>query len=207
MKQNQIIFRKADSNDNFYEMARLLYETDPYIYPYWQPSVKEFANFLAPWMNADGFIFNFRNFYIAHECNNRFPLAIMVALSNRSNCDFDYAAFTKHVNDPRTDFVIEHYLQDIVTSSRDLPDGIAYGVALSVSHSIRGRGIGSGLFEYAIDALKRRGINTFYFDCPKDNIRARIMYEKHGFENVSEGIGFDGTLNSQVKTITYSAGF
>lgn len=207
MKQNQIIFRKADINDNFYEMARLLYETDPYIYPFWKPSAKEFAEFMAPWINTDGFIFSFRNFYIAHEKDYRFPLAIMVIMDNRSHCELDYRTFVKRTNTPETDFVVEHYLKKIIDSVQSSPDNVAYGIALSVNPAVRGRNIGSRLFEKCLNSLKHHDIDTLYFDCLMSNRVARTLYEKRGFENIGEGIGFDGTLNSRVKIVNYRGNF
>lgn len=205
--KDTIIFRKADSHDNFHEMARLLYQTDPYIYPYWKKGEGAFATFLEPWMNVEGFIFSYRNFYIAHEVRDRFPLAIAVVLDNKSCRGFNHDILAERAKDPHTDFIIEHYLRDIVDAVQALPDEVAYGVALCVNPRVRGRHLGFGLFTHCISILKHRGIDTLCFDCLKDNVKARALYDKCGFTEVDEGIGFDGTLNSKVEIVTYAASF
>ena len=204
MKEDQILFRRATSDDNLLAMARLLYESDDFVYPYWKEDESGFAKFLEPWMNVDGFIFNFHNFYIAHQRSYRYPLAIMVTIDNRMHYDFDYDIIRRIDNENA--FIVDHYLQNIADDCEILPDDVARMVALCVNPTLRGRGIGSGLFEYGIANLKRRGIKNLYFDCPADNHVARCMYEKHGFEVVDHSLGFDGTENSQRKIVTYFAG-
>lgn len=205
MKNPTIAFRKATSDDNFFEMARLLYESDPFIFPYWAKDEAAFAHFLESWMNADGFIFSFRNFFIAHQQYYRYPVAIMVTVDNRTQSCFNYDALRQQSQ--QSAVITDQYLGKIVNTCSSLPDDVAYGVALCVAPALRGRGIGSGLFESTIRKLKKRGINTLYFDCLEENYLARKMYEKHGCELVSSGIGFDGTTNPTVKTVTYAVNF
>ena len=200
-----IKYHRAASTDNLIQMARLLHATDRFIYPYWRKDEAEFARFLKPWMKVDGFIFNYRNFFIANQKRDPYPLAIMVTLDNSTPNDFDYNCIRQL--DPHSEFIVDHYLQDIVDAARELPNGVAYGVALSVSPVLRGRGIGSDLFQGCLEHLKQRGINTLCFDCLEDNTPARNMYEKLGFEAVGDGIGFDGTDHSTIKTVTYASTF
>ena len=63
---DDIILRRARKDDNMEDIAKLLYDTDPYIYPYWfNNDIEEAANVIAPRMYEDGFIFNYENCYIA----------------------------------------------------------------------------------------------------------------------------------------------
>ena len=53
-------------------------------------------------------------------------------------------------------------------------------IALYVEPNLKGNGIGSKIFEYVKDDLKRRHKNNMILWCLKDNTSARKFYEKHG---------------------------
>ena len=56
---DEIDLRRAKSTDNFEEIAKLIYQTDPYIYPFWfNNSVEEAKKVLPKYIAEAGFIYN-----------------------------------------------------------------------------------------------------------------------------------------------------
>ena len=155
-------------------------------------------------MHVNGFFYNYRNFYIAHEAGSHFPVGVFATIGS-SRPDFDYDMFIEHDQTAETKFIVEHYLHPICEDAKNAPAQVAYGTVLSIHEKARGRGIGSMLFRGGIASLKERGFDTLCFNCLEDNPRARALYEKCGFEVVNHGIGFDGTEHSKVKIVNYSA--
>ena len=64
-------FRKANSNDNILEIATLLYNTDPYIYPYWFESLDNCLSVLPKLLLEEKFFFNINNLYVLIERSSR----------------------------------------------------------------------------------------------------------------------------------------
>ena len=63
-----IYFRRAKKEDNMEEIAKLLYQTDPYIYPFWFDNDEDKCiEFLKNEILKDGFIFNYNNLYVAFD--------------------------------------------------------------------------------------------------------------------------------------------
>ena len=79
-ENSDIVVRRVNIDDNFEEMAELIYETDEYIYPYWfHDDVEEAKRVLPSLMKEEGFFFNYKSIYIAIDKNtniNMSPVAI-----------------------------------------------------------------------------------------------------------------------------------
>ena len=43
---NTYDFHKVSTNDNMYQIGRLIYYTDPYVYPFWRTGERHFAQFI-----------------------------------------------------------------------------------------------------------------------------------------------------------------
>ena len=55
---DEIDLRRAKADDNFEELAKLIYDTDPYIYPFWfNNNVEEAKKILAEYIAKPGFIY------------------------------------------------------------------------------------------------------------------------------------------------------
>ena len=68
VKFEDIVLRRARGDDNMEEIARLIYQTDPYIYPYWfNNNEDEAVRVLVPLIQERGFIFYYENFYVAYD--------------------------------------------------------------------------------------------------------------------------------------------
>ncbi len=190
---------RARSNINLEEVARLIYQTDRYIYPFWRTKIDDFVELVAPHMDEKGFIFNRRNIYVARETSSNQPLGILVALDSETNLDFNYAVF----DDESSKFVINNYLHEVIKTRQTIPKSSILITNFCVAPNMRGYGIGSNLFYEYIWRMRARGINAFQLDCLQDDELTVQMYKKMGFVITDDTkYGFDGTDDSQVKTYT-----
>lgn len=190
---------RARSNINLEEVARLIYQTDRYIYPFWRTKIDDFVELVAPHMDEKGFIFNRRNIYVARKTSSNQPLGILVALDSETNLDFNYAVF----DDESSKFVINNYLMEVIKTRQTIPKSSILIINFCVAPNMRGYGIGSNLFYEYIWRMRARGINAFQLDCLQDDELTVQMYKKMGFVITDDTkYGFDGTDDSQVKTYT-----
>ena len=59
---DEIDLRRARKDDNFEELAKLIYQTDPYIYPFWfKGGVEEAQKILPKYIAQPKFIYNYEN--------------------------------------------------------------------------------------------------------------------------------------------------
>ena len=66
----KIIIRKANKNDDLERISELIYNVDPYIYPYWFENLENCKKILPKLILEDNFIFNIETIYIAINCDN-----------------------------------------------------------------------------------------------------------------------------------------
>lgn len=189
--------RKASLDDNMRQIARLIYQTDSHIYPFWRSEEQEFVQLIEPWLCAEGFLYCYKNFYIISERRDRYPLGIIGGLDAEEKPFFDYSVF----DDEHSEFVISHYIRSVMAERKAIPKDSLLLTNLCVDPAVRGRGIGYDLLERYIEAMKKRGYNSFRLDCLENNIPARQMYNKLGFQEIGGGPGFDGTTTPQVRIL------
>ncbi len=191
--------RARHDEETLRQIAHLIYQTDPLIYPFWNPNEDEFVEHIVPHMTKDGFIFNHHNIYVARRAGSEQPLGILVALNSKTNLDFDYSVF----DDEKSKFVINHYLQKVIRARQTLPQKTVLITNLCVDPDFRACGIGSYLLYEYIWRMYQNGTNTFQLDCLQTNELAAQMYQKMGFVITDDTeYGFDGTEDSQVKLYT-----
>lgn len=184
---NTYDFHKVSTNDNMHQIGRLIYYTDPYVYPFWRPGERHFAQFIEPWIYAENFVYHYRNFCTISERRDRYPLGIIGGLSADAKLDFDYDIF----GDERSRFVINYYIRNIIIERQSMPDDNVLITNLCVDPALRGIGIGYELLTRYIDMMIKRGYHGFHLDCLKDNVSALQPYNKVGFREISEGYGFN----------------
>ena len=89
---NDLVFRRAKKGDNYKELARLIYQTDEYIYPYWfNNNIEECEEFFKNKFDEEGFIFNYDNMYIAYNKKRKKILGLIIALDKSVNLNYDYS--------------------------------------------------------------------------------------------------------------------
>lgn len=200
IKLEDVILRRARINDNLEEIARLIYQTDPYIYPFWfQNDIERAVRDLVPLIKEPGFLFYYENFYVAYDINSQKIIGIVGAIDPTTNLDYDYEKL-RAVNE-YYDFTIEHYFKELIKEVEE--KRYMYITNVCVDESCRSRRIGSRLLKYFIEQMHEAGFDEIGFDCLMHNLRAKNLYHSLGFKEVAEGIGFDGTSNSTVEVVFF----
>ena len=200
IKFDDIVLRRAKNDDNMGDIARLIYQTDPYIYPFWfQNSEEEAVRVLVPLIQEPGFIFYYENFYVAYDRELNKILGIVSAIDPTTNLEYDYSVL-ENINQ-RYDFTINNYLKLLIDEVKEKK--YMYLVNVSVDVHYRSRRIGSRLLKYFIEQMHEAGFDEIGFDCLMHNLRAKNLYHSLGFKEVSEGIGFDGTEHSTVEIVFF----
>ncbi len=184
-----LTFRRAKATDNMKEIATLIYQTDPYIYPYWfERSVDEAVKFLSKRILMPGFIFNYENIYLAIDKKTKKIIGLIVALDKSVNFDFDYSTCIEiNRNNQR---VIEEYIYDCIKEAKE-SDGI-YIMNCTVIEESRGRRIGTRLLGHFIRNMQKAGFENYCLYCLLHNLRAKNLYHGLGFKEVEEVTGFGG---------------
>lgn len=195
-----ILLRRANKKDNFKEIAILLYQTDPYIYPFWfNNNIEECIDFLKDKIDKPGFIFHYDNIYIAYHKKNNKIVGVLNAIDPSVNLEFDYEPYTK-IN-KNYYLTINKYIKECIEESKRF-DGI-YIMNLAVLEEYRGQKIGTKLMGHFIKNMEKAGFDKYSLDCLLHNLRAKNLYHSMGFKEIKEIVGFDGTDNSQVEVVNF----
>lgn len=192
--------RQFRQDDYLRGAAELIYDTDPFIYPYWQKHSMDFREEVFLLMQEDGFIFNYRNLYgVFYQMPSgcEMPVGLLALLDAESQLEYDYSQLQQI--DTHHDFVITHYVEKLIAQRRVMPDTALLGVCLSIGHQYRQIGLAEQLLRTILTEKATAGYTEFHFDCLQTNSPAMGLYKKLGGRIIGEGIGFDGTENSNVK--------
>ena len=203
VENDEIVFRRANVNDNLEEIAALIYETDPYIYPFWfNNSLKKAQKFLSKLIIQKGHLYNIDNLYIAYDKTSNHVIGILCAIDKSVPLDFDWTKYKKINHNYK--FTIENYVQEIEKEIRETDQkDLLYISNICVSEELRGKRIGSKLIGYFISQMEERRFNTFALDCLLHNLRAKNLYHSMGFKEMKEIVGFDGTDHSDVEVVSF----
>ena len=86
-----IVLRRAKESDNFEELATLIYETDPYIYPYWfNEDLDAAVEYFSKKMKEPGYIYNYENCYVAYDIEQKRVVGLICAIDKTTNLEYDY---------------------------------------------------------------------------------------------------------------------
>ena len=197
---NDMVFRRAKSTDDKKVIAELIYQTDPYIYPFWfNNSVSEAVNFLEDKIDMPGFIFNYENMYVAYSKKLSKIVGLIVAIDSSVNLDFDYEPYERINNNYK--FTINNYIKECIN---EVMDGSHISIIVcTVSKELRGQRIGSRLLGHYIGNMESAGYEEYHLDCLLHNLRAKNLYHSMGFKEIREIVGFDVTDHSTVEVVTF----
>ena len=197
---DEIDLRRARKDDNLEEIAKLIYQTDPYIYPFWfNDSLEEAMRVLPEYILKPGFIYNYENMYIAHDKTNGHIVGLICAIDYTMDLEFDYTEL-ESIN-PRYAFVVKNYIKlliDEVNKNRSM-----YVVNCCVDREFRSKRIGTVMFGNFIKLMEGAGYDVIEFDCLLHNVRAKNLYHSLGFKEMYTGIGFNGTENPTEPEIVF----
>lgn len=174
-----ISIRKCTSNDDIRRIARLIYQTDPYIYPTAFGSAGKAEDTISKLITQKG-IFKKDNIYIAITGGSIYGIAAVVddsgdAFIPKLQSLEDNNAF-KDVN--------EKYFSNLKSY---VQDGSVYIACISVDRKMRGKGIGNLLLNRII---KDKQASKVVLEVLSDNVAAINLYKKNGFNIVREEEGY-----------------
>ena len=92
----KIIIRKANKNDDLERISELIYNVDPYIYPYWFENLENCKKVLPKLILEDNFIFNIETIYIAINSDNNEIVGLSSIVDKYTNLEYDYEKFRTH---------------------------------------------------------------------------------------------------------------
>lgn len=194
-----LTLRRAKETDDFRAIAKLIYQTDPYIYPFWfEDDIAACEDFLSQKIGEDGFIFNYNNIYVAHDEKTNQILGVIVALDKDVNLDYNYDEL-KQIND-RYAKAIAEYIEGVIEEVR-ASDSL-YIMNCTVLDGFRGRRIGTRLLGHFISQMEAAGFEEYSLDCLLHNLRAKNLYHSMGFKEMKEVTGFNG-VDDSVEVVSF----
>ncbi|MBR2678523.1 MAG: GNAT family N-acetyltransferase [Bacilli bacterium] len=182
MEQNNLIIRKPTPEDDLEKIAELLYNTDPYIYPYWFESVEKCRKELAPLLLEDKFFFSLKNLYISIEPTDNEIVGVVCILDKNCDLSYDYSELKK--KNERYAFTIENYIEGLIKEVKEAD--FAYISNVCVDANYRGRHIGKTMLDYVIDIYKKKLYDHIVLDVLAENPGAIKLYQNLGFEQFTE---------------------
>jgi len=190
--ENELIyFRRAKKDDNMVEIARLIYDTDPYIYPFWfNKDENKCVDFLKEEILKDGFIFNYNNLYVAYDSTLNKIVGVICAIDKSVNLKYDYETLGK-INDCYRK-TINGYIQPILDEVEAFDSETIYIPNVCIDKGLRGKKIGTKLLGYFISQMEDVGFNKFALDCLLHNLPAKNLYHSLGFREMKLINGFTG---------------
>lgn len=197
-------FRKANSNDNLLEIAELLYNTDPYIYPYWFGSLDNCLNVLPKLLLEEKFFFNVNNLYVLIDKANKKIIGLICILDKNVNLDYDYSKLLQF--NERYKFTIENYIFGLIKEVKN--SDFAYISNVCIDKEYRGKHLGNMMLNWLIDIYKKSIFKKLALDVIKDNGAAVKLYENIGFEQSSDVFkGFNGPEGEKPDVFSMSFNF
>lgn len=183
---NNILIRKANINDNFEQIAELIYETDPYIYPHWfHNNVEECKEVIAPLLDKEGFFFNYNSMHLLIDKTNNKIIGLIQIIDKDTNFNYDY---TELMNKDKTyKFTIENYIFELIEEVNKF--GLPYFSNIVIHHDYRGLKLGSIMMDYILKECKDK-YYKFILDVLAENPAAVRLYEKMGFVTTEKNMGF-----------------
>ena len=164
---NDLVFRRAKKGDNYKELARLIYQTDEYIYPYWfNNNIEECEEFFKNKFDEEGFIFNYDNMYIAYNKKRKKILGLIIALDKSVNLNYDYSKI-ESINE-RYKITINQYIKEIIKKAK--MTNSLYIMNFTVLDGYRGKRIGTKLLGYFLSQMELAGHKSYSLDCSLHNL-------------------------------------
>ena len=205
---DKLYYRVAETNDDPCTIGDLLYQSDPYIYPYWFNNDSDEAKiYLQQHFDDASFPFGFTNCFVTYEDTDEdgytsdSVLGMIIGWHERSDLSYDF--YDDTTDNIRSYNTIERCVKPAIYDAQAYPHTLTI-FALSVDQNFHGYGIGGRMLEEYLKYMQKTyQIDTVHLTCLADNLRARKFYEAHGFTKQSESIGFDGSDNPTLKTILY----
>ena len=184
--------RKARKTDDLKAIARLIYQTDPYIYPYWFEKTPKWEKFLVEKITERGFLFCLDNILVATENGHIFGVLVYITVDTDLKYDYDKL---KEVN-RNFQFTIDRYVFPVIKHVRR---GVVYIPNVCVEKKFRRQHIASRLIE---ELKKQYPKHILELDVLADNEAGIKLYHKEKFKKIVEIKGFNGPYKRKPRVWT-----
>ena len=175
---SEVTVRPVQDGDDLMQIAKLIYLSDKYIYPYWFDSIEDAQKVICAMMDLDT-LYNKRNITVAVA-----PDGVIAGASVSKLCPiieseeeivkaFHIAGVTC---DERTHDIFCQYYDKM----REDSDGL-YLANIAVDPEYRNRGIAATLVSYLLNATEKS-----HLECVQANVGAWRLYQRLGFSIVLE---------------------
>ena len=175
--------RQAKNTDDFKTIARFIYETDRFIYPYWFKDKNEGIDVLAELLNQKGSSFYYKNCIVAIVDNK--IVGVLLYFTDKSKFSFDYSKIID--KNFEYNYVLNNYILKI---EKEVNKNQAYIAGVKVDDNYTRRYIASGLINYLFSILSKE--YTVCLDVLEENVPAICLYKKVGFKITNTYNGFNG---------------
>lgn len=185
IKCRQLCNEGEIDNNMLKDIAGLIYDTDPYIYPAMFESRDNAIKIIPELIRKEDKMFQMDNLYIAEYQNK----VIGIVLWNKGKLEWSKEMFIETVKDLRLpvskylDMVTEGY----INSYADIDDKIISIVNFCISEEIRGVGAGKQMMESFIREHEDEILELCVLE---ENPAAVRLYQKYGFEETERYQGF-----------------
>lgn len=187
----KITIRKANKNDNLKQISELIYNTDPYIYPYWFESLDNCKKILPKLILEDNFIFNINTIYIAINNETNEIIGLSSIIDKSTNLKYNYDNLSQNKNTTHT---IKNYILPMINTIET--KNIATITNMCIKKEFRNMHIGYNLLKTVIEEYKNKNnhnIKFIEFDVLAHNPSAIKLYQNLGFKQISNiEKGFNG---------------
>lgn len=191
------VCRQLKVNENIamnklYEIAKLIYDTDPYIYPaMFENRIDAIEMIVHLILTNRDMMFSLDNFFVIENDEEVKGVILWKKGPVKWSKElFKEIAAKNHVSiSKHLDFVCEKYFDSY--NDEDLENRISL-INVCVNHHYRGKGLGKKLLQ---EFLKKHRNEDMELCVLKDNKNAVKLYKSVGFEIVQERNGFSIDLN------------
>lgn len=173
--------RKLRKNDNFEEVAKLIYLTDPYIYPYWfNNNIEEGMQVLSEMIKMPT-IFNYKNCLVALKEDKIIGLVVYATNKSDNSCLQELKKYNLNY-----EYTITNYVEPL---NNYIKPNYVYISNVCVLPENRRHKVGTHLMNYLIKNNSNKVLNLHVL---KNNVLAIKLYKKFNFQKIENLKGFSG---------------
>lgn len=175
------------------QIAKIIYKTDPYIYPYWAPNERDFVKIMKTQLLSQDYIFHYGHIFVVTLAGDENILGIIGLLEPGEplTIELDPRLMERPLEN-RYQAVCEEYLQKLAAQHQALKPNEVIMSHFCIDPSFRETLIGTTFIENIFEELQQAGYRKVLFDCLCENRTAMRLYERVGCQIVGEGFGFGG---------------
>jgi predicted GNAT family N-acyltransferase len=174
--------RKATAKDDLYKIAKLIYESDRFIYPYWLKSDKNLSP-IVDIIKTKNTAYYYKNITVVVSNNN--VIAMAISFDNKTNLTSSYSNIADNFRDRYT---IKNYFLPL---KNHVQKDYLYISNICVDKHYRRQKYGEKLLTYLCENTNHKKIALTVV---AKNTPALNLYEKSGFVITEKLPGFNGPL-------------